>query len=158
MTLIKYLGKLFDVCAETYNNINKSHMNGLEKICMLLQLQIDKYKNDIMSAKSFVRAFSTALYTAVYRNLPVAVFDANAKEVLLQCINEGIEDGSIRKNVVPMDVYLLISSNFNGLTQRLIYIYSVEFSEENNKKELFAVFEQYLVMLKDYLSSKNREE
>ena len=54
-------------------------MNGLEKICMLLQLQIDKYKNDIMSAKSFVRAFSTALYTAVYRNLPVAVFDANPK-------------------------------------------------------------------------------
>ena len=150
---VRYLKRKYDEFSEQYRACDKKELNGLECLMLLVKLQMDNYMNSITDALIFVRAYTTTLNTAVYRKLPVAGYDASAREIVLECIRNGVKDGSIKHDAVPMDAYLLISSNFNGLVQRLIYTYSVEYSAEEHRKELFNVFGKYIQMLRVFLSA-----
>ncbi|MDD2954871.1 MAG: TetR/AcrR family transcriptional regulator [Oscillospiraceae bacterium] len=152
---VRYLRSRYEAVAGQYRAVDTSGMNGLERLLLLAQIRIQNYEKDTESAQMFVRAYITALNTAVYHRLPSAGFDAPAREIVLSCIREGVRDGSIRGDVVPVDAYLMLSSNFNGLVFRLIYMCSIEFSPEEHKKELLLVFRQYLEMLKGYLEPQN---
>lgn len=147
---IRYLRHTYDVFTEDYLAMDKSGMTGLERLLLLMQRQIDHNRSDMSRAKTFIRAYTTALRTAVYRELPVSGYDARLREVVYQCVEEGVADGSIRRGAVPLDTYLLISSNYMGLMQRLIYYYSVDFSRE----KLLLVFNEYMNMLEKYLRAE----
>ena len=70
-----------------------------------------------------------------------------------EIVAEGVEDGSMRPGLVPLDTYMLVSSNYIGLVERLIYRYSVQQGEEEHKTELLLVFNNYMQMLRGYLSA-----
>lgn len=78
-------------------------------------------------------------------------YDEEIRDLVIAIIKEGIKDGSIRSNVNPLDTFLLTSSNFNGLAQRLIYLYSVDQSKTEQREEILHVFDYYLKMLWEYL-------
>ena len=146
--------QLYRSFAERYLSIDRSGMNGLQQLLLLIQIQIERNRNDLSCAKVFVRAYTTALRTAVYKDLPAAQYDAPLREIVYHCIEEGIRDGSIRRDIAPLDTYLLISSNYMGLVLRLIYFYSVGFTKEEHRAELLLVFIQYVHMLEKYLKAE----
>ena len=154
---VKYMRKRYEAFADIYHETDHYGMSALDRLISLIQLQAEYYQADTNMAKVFVRAFTTALRTAVYRNLPHTGYDASCRQIVIDCIEQGIKDGSMREDLVPMDVYILISSNFNGLVQRLIHMYSVCFTEEAYKRELSIVFQKYIAMVQEYLSAKGRQ-
>lgn len=153
---IRHLRQLYEACADRYEVIEKTGLNGLQRLMLLIKMQVERYQTELTCAKVFVRAYTTALRTAVYRDLPVSGCDAPVRNIVLQCIEDGVADGSIRPDAAPIDTYMMISSNYMGLVQRLIYCYSVEFTQEEHKKELLLVFNKYLHMLQEYLDAKGR--
>ena len=132
-------------------------MNGLERLLLLIRLQVQHNLENPSSAKVFVRAYTTAMRTALYRDLPVTGHDAPIRKLVIRCIEDGMQDGSMRQDLIPLDIYLLISSNYMGLVQRMIYFYSVDFTKEEHKQELTVVFHQYIRMLEEYLSARGRQ-
>lgn len=149
----KYMRQRYEQFADQFLKADKRNMTALDQIGLLIQLQIDSYQRDIRSAKVFVRAYTTTLCTAVYRGLPPSGFDASTREYVLALVEQGIKDGSIRKDAVPMDTYLMISSCFMGLVERMIYIYSVDMSESEHRKKLLTVFGKFRCMVARTLSS-----
>lgn len=150
---ILYLRRTYSACAKMYESLKKDNMTGLERLMSIVSAQIERNQTELNTTKVFVRAYTTALRTAVYRNLPVTGYDTPVRDIVVSCIEDGIADGSIRSDNNPIDVYLLISSNYMGLVQRLIYFYSVDFTKEEHKKELLLVFNKYLSMLREYLGT-----
>ena len=144
---IKYLKQKYVLFAKLYIARDKSRLNACERLLLLIQMQIDNYKSDTAEAMVYVRAFTTAMCTAAYHQLPAPGFDAPTRNILISCVEEGLKDGSIHSSIEPLDVYFLVSSNFNGLIQRLVYIYSLEIPREEHEKKLFHVFEKYMQML-----------
>lgn len=153
---ILYLRQIYYTCADRYNKLDKTGMNGLQRLMLLIKMQIELNQTELKCAKVFVRAYTTALRTAVYRDLPVSGCDAPVRDIVLNCIEDGVSDGSIRPDIVPIDTYMLISSNYMGLVQRLIYCYSVELTKEEHKNQLLLVFNKYLQMLEEYLCITGR--
>lgn len=154
---IVYLKRRYDAFAESFEVADKTGMDALDRLCLLIKMQMEKNRMDMNGAKVFVRAFTTALRTAVYRNLPVSGHDASVREIVIADIKDGIKEGSIRGDVDPSDMYLLISSNYIGLIQRLIYMYSVQSTAEEHKKKLLLVSDKYILMLREYLSASKHD-
>lgn len=149
---IRYLRLKYERFSEQFLNADTKEMNGIDKLLLMIRMQVDNYQQDPLNAKIFVRAFTTALRTAVYRNLPPSGFDASTKQMVISFVEEGIQDGSIRCDCEPLDIYFLISSNFIGLVQRMIYIYSVELTKKEHDIEFAKVFNQYLIMVREFLN------
>ena len=151
---IKYLRDKYDGLAKQYDLLDKRGLNGLKRLLLLARTAVDNLRTDIPSALIFVRAFTTAMRTAVYRKLPPSGFDAATRDIVLCCARDGMADGSIRRDVAPVDVYLMLSSNFHGLLQRTIYMYSLDQTETEHQAELLLVFHKYLEMFEQYLSTQ----
>lgn len=153
---IRHLNQIYKSFAKRYTDIDKNGLNGLQRLTLLIQMQMEHNYEDMTCAKTFVRAYTTAFRTAVYRDLPVVNYDAPIRTIVLNCIQDGIADGSIRKDIEPMNTYLMISSNYLGLVQHLIYFYYVNGSEGKQKEELIHVFNQYLHMLEECVGQRGR--
>lgn len=150
---VRFLRMRYDAFAQQYLAADKAGLNALARLLLLLEMQISQNSRDMPAAKTFVRAFTTALRTAVYRELPVPGYDASVRDIVLKLIEEGVAEGSMRPDAVPMDTYLLVSSNYIGLVERLIYRYSVQYEEAEHKAELLRVCGHYVQMLRGYLSA-----
>lgn len=77
-------------------------------------------------------------------------FGGEINKILMQNIEEGICDGSIRNNVNPTKMCVMISANFNGLMQRMMFVYHTK-QTVITTDEIFSLLDEYLSMLDDYL-------
>ena len=136
---------------EKYNAQNKNGLNGRERFLLLVKTEVDRMREDPNYALMFVSAYTTCLYTSVCKKIQNFSFDEEVRQVVTVTVEEGIKDGSIRNDVTPLDTYLLTSSNFNGLAQRLIYLYSVDQPKTEQREEILHVFDHYITMMDEYL-------
>ncbi|NLG05752.1 MAG: TetR/AcrR family transcriptional regulator [Clostridia bacterium] len=152
---VRHLNQIYTAFAKRYKKADLNGLNGLERLILLIHMQTEHNKEDMSCAKAYVRAYTTAFRAAVYRDLPVIAYDAPVRDIVIQCIQDGIADGSIRDDINPSNMYLMISSNYIGLIQRLIYFYHVgdtkDKQKEKQKEDLFLVIDQYIEMLKKSL-------
>ncbi len=154
---VRYMRQITEAFSELFCSADLSDKNGLERLIYFLRLEVNSHEQNIARAKVFVRAYTIALRTALTNNLLVSDYDEKIRETVTACIAAGIDDGSIRRELDPYKCYILITSNYLGMMQRLVYCDSVVFEDKERKDEFFSSFNNYIDMLEEYLSTDGRK-
>ena len=148
----RYLKKWYSMLADKYEKWPKDSMNALERLRLLMVMEWERYRDNDQNTLMYISACSRCLNYAIDRRSPLGEQDRCVRRIVMQCIEEGIQDGSMRKGLNPLDTYLLLCSNFNGMVQRLVLLYKVEEDEYIDRERVFQVFEEYCFMINRYLS------
>lgn len=157
LAAVRYLISHVKAISDRYVALDKTGLNGRQRLVQYIRTHVDHYRADMAEALLFVSAHACCISTAVGEKLRSSEYDTLSRQILFDCVERGVQDGSIRSDAVPLDVYLLVSSNFTGLVHRLVFLYSVDQTEPDQRKAILSIFDKYL-LLDDYLRPERAEE
>lgn len=147
---VKFLEERYERLAQQYYSADMSGTNGLERITRFLRLLGKAYDIEAACALMLIDANIRYTCSAITKNYKKVSIGGRLREIIVSNIEAGIRDGSIRSDIVPLNTSLLISANFHGLMERVVFIYYA--SEDNQEKNCVSVvFDEFIKMLDGYL-------
>lgn len=148
---VKYLNGRYDEIIKRYEaSVDTTKLNGLERLNHFMNVQINDCKQNPVNAMLFVDASIYCISIGSEHKLRKPGFGGTISRIVVSCLESGIQDGSIKSTLSPQKTCILISSNFNGLMQRIAFIHKM--SPELFEAEcLFELLDEYVTMLNLYL-------
>lgn len=147
----KYLWGFYVSFVEEFEKMPKDGLSGREKLLLLLSCQRDFCKTDTMTAMMMIDLRFYRLRHSSELNSVTIPGSEKVKRVVIDCLEEGRADGSIRAELDNETSAMLFSVTYNGMMQRLTMIYRSGMPEEV-KEKVFLVFDQYYEMVERYLT------
>lgn len=148
---LKYLRDQYEEIVEEYSKLEDlDQMNGLERLIRFLGMRINHYLSDMNYAVVFVDANINCIRSGVRKDTFNVYLGAETRKLVLEDLSLGIKDGSIRADIDVEVVSALLSSSFNGLMQRMIFVLRTSQMEEK-KKQTKQIFVEYVAMVKKFL-------
>jgi AcrR family transcriptional regulator len=155
---VRYLYLRYTGFLKVYRRQKKDGLNGREKLKLLLKTQITRSRKMMPEARTFVRAYSTLIRTAMYRKQKLPPYDAELKALVIDLINEGVSDGSVTSPSAPEELYRYITATYIGLLTQCIYTCTVEKMDKEKIGKLFIEFDIYLCGLDRVLRPEKTAE
>lgn len=125
-------------------------MNGFEKLMCFMESQINYYKRDFEGAILFVEAMLIAMRRGLLKGFREANLGSEIGDIITDNVKLGIADGSIRNDIDPKKITMMIVTNFNGIMQNATFLMHSELSKYQ-ESWVFSLFEEYNEMLGQYL-------
>lgn len=147
---VRYLEESYEKIVERAKRLEGVGLSGRERLISFLTLQTKAYQEDVAEAVRYVEANIRCISFSMETKQVRTGFRNDISKIVYQIIEEGIQDKSIRGSLNPRMVTLMISSNINGLLQRVVFSFRTN-QEKGSISEIFCIIDEYLSMLDQYL-------
>ncbi|HKM28447.1 MAG TPA: TetR/AcrR family transcriptional regulator [Anaerovoracaceae bacterium] len=149
---IRILEHVYKDFAEEYYKLDTQGLNGLDKLMRFMNSQVEFYKRDSEGAILFVEAMLIAMRRGLLKGFREANLGREIGDIITANVELGIKDGSIRSDIDPKKVTLLVVTNFNGLMQNATFLMHSDF-DKLQEDWVFSLFEEYNQMLRKYIEN-----
>ena len=146
----RYLTMNYAAFVENYEKTPKDGLSGRERLLLFLGLQKDHFKKQTLEAMMMVDLrFYRVRHSDVRPSWTIPGGDG-VRGIVIGCIEDGMQDGSIREDIDPAITSALISATYNGMMQRLTMIHRSAM-DDALKEPMYDLFERYIDMADCYL-------
>ncbi len=149
----RFLQREYDVFASHYAALDKTGMNGLERLVLLLRTQRNYYSSDQIKSLLFSHANSFYDFCVSGQRNAQGVMSERIQSIAASCIADGISDGSIRDSLDFAAICSMVVAGMDGMMRYLTHINRAG-TESVGAGEPDAVFESYIEMLSMYLGGE----
>lgn len=146
----QYLQSVYQTFIDEYRRLPKDGLSGRDKLILFLTSQRDYCKVQSVEAMMMI----DLRYYRIRHCSAQAIWSVpggdRTRRLVLDCIEEGKQDGTIRRDIDPVQTSVLLSSTYNGVMQAITMAYRSIMSEEN-KQPVYETFDRYIEMVQRYL-------
>ena len=146
----RYLSANYAAFVENYEKAPKAGLSGRERLLLFLSLQKDHFKERTLEAMMMVDLRFYRVRHGNTRPSWTIPGGDGVRGIVIDCIEDGMRDGSIRTDLDPAMTSALISATYNGMMQRMTMIYRSAM-DDARKEPLYGMFGNYIDLADRYL-------
>lgn len=146
----RYLRNRFKNIVNAYKLLDMKGLNGRQRLIAFMNMLVNSYEKDISATIVYIEANIRCISIGMDKKFEKLNLGNEISNIIVGNISDGVNDGSIINTIEPKKAMLMISANFNGLMQRLLYI-SRSNDTDYTIKDIFALMREYIVMIDMYL-------
>ena len=147
----EYLSQMYMAFAQMYESADKSGMNGLQRLMLVLQTQYDYCQAHPAFAARFIDLRMYRIRYGHRRGSWSLEGGEKIRDIVVSNLIDGQLDGSVRPELDVFRTAALISSSFHGVMQRMAFTRRAQVAEAR-RAEMTHVFDDCMEMLRNYLS------